>query len=451
MKEAGALFGFASYVDGLPILHPPMPAHVMLRIFLSFIFLFLVSSEPLCAADSDAANWPGWRGPRGDGTSLDAHAPTTWNGETGENIAWKNEIPGSGHSSPIVWEDRVFVVTCLDDSSERALLSLDRSTGKILWQKAVLAAPLEKKHTLNSFASGTPATDGKLVYVSFLAPDFSSQQERTPGDMVVAAYDFDGNQKWLVKPGRFASTHGFCSSPVLFEDKIIVNGDHDGDGYIVALEGESGKELWRIARPNNTRSYVTPIIREFGGRTQLLLSGSKCVASYDPRSGQEHWRMDGPTEQFVASLVDDGRLVYLTAGFPERHVLAINPGGSGHVGDEQIVWRTRKNCSYVPSPIVCGNYLLVAADDGIATCYEAASGKLQWTARLGKHYSASLVTAGGLVYFLADDGLMKVVRPGPKLDVVAENPLAEYCYASPAISRGQIFIRGEKHLFCVGK
>jgi hypothetical protein len=161
--------------------------------------------------------------------------------------------------------------------------------------------------------------------------------------------------------------------------------------------------------------------------------------------------MDGPTEQFVASLVEDGRYVYLTAGFPERHVLAIKPDGSGHVGDEQIVWRTRKNCSYVPSPIFCSGYLLVAADDGIATCYHAASGKLQWTDRLGTHYSASLVTAGGLVYFLADDGIMQVVRPGKKLDVVAENPLGEYCYASPAISQSQLFIRGEKHVYCIGK
>jgi outer membrane protein assembly factor BamB len=406
---------------------------------------------PCLAAEPAVENWPGWRGPRGDGTSQETQIPTSWNGQTGENIAWKTEIPGTGHSSPIVWGDRVFVVTCLDDKSERALLCLDRRTGKILWQKTVLAAPLEKKHSLNSFASGTPATDGKLVYVSLLAADFASQTERTPGDMVVAAYDFDGQQKWLVKPGRFASTHGYCSSPVLFEDKVIVNGDHDGDGYVVALARDSGKELWRIARPNNTRSYCTPIIRDLGGRMQMLLSGSKCVASYDPRTGQQHWLMDGPTEQFVASLVEDGRYVYLTAGFPERHVLAFKSDGSGHVGDEQIVWRTRKNCSYVPSPILCSGYLLVAADDGIATCYQAATGNLQWTARLGKHYSASLVTAGGLVYFLADDGIVKVVRPGKELHVMAENPLGEYCYASAAISQGQVFIRGEKHLYCIGK
>ncbi len=411
----------------------------------------MLLSSPAGVLLAQTENWPGWRGPRGDGTSLEAGVPAKWNGVTGENIAWKTEIPGSGHSSPILWGDRVLVVTCLENTSERALLSLDRTTGKILWQKPVLSAPLEKKHSLNSFASGTPATDGKRIYVSFLAPDFSSESERTPGDMVVAAYDFDGNQQWLVKPGRFASTHGFCSSPVLFEDKLIVNGDHDGDSYIIALAKETGREIWRTARENKTRSYVTPIIREIDGRTQMLLSGSKCVTSYDPRTGQQHWQMDGPTEQFVASLVYDGSLVYLTAGFPERHILAIKPGGRGRVGDEQIAWRTTKNCSYVPSPVLCGEHLVVAADNGIASCYHAQSGELLWTERLGKHYSASLVTAGGLVYLLADDGEMKVVRPGPKLDLVAENQLGEYCYASPAISHGQLFVRGEKHLFCIDK
>src|SRR5262245_3041478 len=162
-----------------------------LCIFLSLTFLSASAAEP------KAENWPGWRGPRGDGTSLEPHVPTKWNGQTGDNIGWKTEIPGTGHSSPIVWGEQVFVVTCLDDKSERALLCLDRRTGKILWQQSVLAAPLEKKHSLNSFASGTPATDGKFVYVTFLSPDFSSEKERTPGNMVVAAYDDSGQQQWL--------------------------------------------------------------------------------------------------------------------------------------------------------------------------------------------------------------------------------------------------------------
>jgi outer membrane protein assembly factor BamB len=437
--------------------------HIGCWVLLSIAF-GLASATPAAEPGADASirssadveNWPGWRGLRGDGTSRETAVPTVWDGTTGQGIVWKTEIPGSGHSSPIVWQDRVFLATCLDETSERALVCLDRATGNILWQQIVLAAPLEKKHTLNSFASGTPATDGKLVYVTFLEPDFASQKERTPGDMVVAAYDFAGRQQWVVRPGRFASTHGYCSSPVLYDSEatgacLIINGDHDGDGYLVALSRADGREIWRVARPNNTRSYCTPIIRDLAGRTQLLLSGSKCVASYDPRTGQEHWRMEGPTEQFVASLVEDGQYVYLTAGFPERHVMAIKPDGRGQVGDDQIVWRTRKNCSYVPSPILCNGYLLVAADDGIATCYHAVSGKLQWTKRLGKHFSASLVTAGGLVYFLADDGMTQVIRPGSQFEVVAENPLGEYCYASPAISQGQIFIRGEKHLVCLGK
>ncbi|HEX5106080.1 MAG TPA: PQQ-binding-like beta-propeller repeat protein [Pirellulaceae bacterium] len=419
--------------------------------FVVSLALYASLCTSVLAVEPPVLNWPGWRGPKGDGSSPETNLPTTWNGTTGENVVWKTAIPGTGHSSPIVWGERIFVVSCLPDSGDRVLLSLDRKTGAVLWQQTVLKAPLEKKHTLNSYASGTPATDGRLVYVSFLEPDFASQKERTPGNMVVAAYDFEGNLKWSAKPGRFASTHGYCSSPVLFEDKVIINGDHDGDGYIAALARESGQEIWRIERPNNTRSYVTPLIRDIAGKTQMLLSGSKCTASYDPRTGKELWRMDGPTEQFVASLVDDGRYVYLTAGFPERHILAIDPSGQGHVEDDKIVWRTKKNCSYVPSPVICGEHFVVAADDGIASCYQAQSGELQWTARLGKHYSASLVTAGGLVYLLADDGIMKVVRPGPELDVVAENPLGEYCYASPALSQGQILVRGEEHLYCIGR
>ena len=402
---------------------------------------------------ASAENWPGWRGPRGDGSSLEESVPTEWDGKSGQNIAWKTPIPGTGHSSPIVWQDRVFIVSCLSDQQERVLLSLDRKSGKVLWQTTVLKSPLENKHNLNSHASGTPATDGKLVYVTFLEIDGTMDVggRRTPGEMVVAAYDFAGNEIWKVKPGRFASVHGYCSCPVIFEDKLIVNGDHDGDGYIVALDKQTGKEIWKINRPNNTRSYVTPIIREIAGRTQMILTGSKCTASYDPRTGRELWYLDGPTEQFVASPVYDGKYVYITAGFPEYHILAIDPAGSGRLSDEAIQWRTTKGCSYVPSPVVCGQHFLVVSDNGIGSCYHAQSGELKWSERMGRHYSASLVTAGGLVYFLDDDGNMKVVRPGEELEVVATNKLGEYCYASPAISQGQLFIRGDKHLYCIGK
>ncbi len=397
-----------------------------------------------------AEDWPSWRGPRGDGSSLEQDVPVHWDIPTGKNVAWEASIPGVGHASPVVSQDRVFVVSCLEDRNQRVLLCLDRQTGKSLWQTVVLEAPLEKRHKLNSRASGTPAADGEQVFVTFLAPDFTSDNERTPGEMVVAAYDYAGKPQWVVRPGRFASTHGFCSSPVLFEDLVIVNGDHDGDSYIAALDKQTGATRWKFHRQYKTRSYVTPIIRDIGGRTQMLLSGSKCVVSLDPRSGGLHWEMDGPTEQFVASPVFNGEYLFLTAGFPDHHILAIRPDGSGKVGTDQIAWRTTKNCAYVPSPIIVGDYFLVAADDGIASCCAAKTGERLWVERLAPHYSASLVTAQGLVYFLADDGTTKVVRPGPQFELVAENPTGEDCCASPAIANGQILIRGETRLFAIG-
>ena len=386
-----------------------------------------------------AENWPAWRGPRGDGTSGEQNVPTRWSPT--ENIAWKVEVPGTGHASPIVWDDRIFVVSCREDAKERILLCFDRTSGKLLWQQVVLQSPLEDKHQLNSFASSTPATDGQRVYVTFL-----DRQE-----MVVAAYDFSGSRLWLARPGGFSSKHGYCSCPVLFEDKVIVNGDHDGDAYIVALDRSSGRTLWKIDRENKTRSYSTPIIREIDGRTQMILSGSKCVASYDPHDGSRHWIIDGPTEQFVASMVYNGKLLFLTAGFPDLHMMAIRPDGHGNVTDTHIVWRTNKGASYVPSPIAVGDYFLVASDGGVANCFQAETGKRLWTERVGTHFSGSLVTAGGLVYFTADDGKTTVVRPGAKFEAVTENQLGEYCYASPAISQGQLIFRGEKHLICIGE
>jgi outer membrane protein assembly factor BamB len=397
--------------------------------------LVLFSVSPLCRGE----DWPCWRGPRGDGSSAETAPPTHWTGS--DNVAWKTEIPGRGHSSPIVWRDRVFVTSCLEETAERVLLCLDRATGNVLWQQTVLTVPLERKHSLNSFASSTPATDGEQVYATFLDGE----------QMFVAAYDLAGQELWTARPGGFSSQHGYCTCPVLFEDLVILNGDHDGEAYLVALRRDDGQVVWKTRRENNTRSYVTPLIREIDGRTQLVLSGNRCVASYDPHDGSRHWIIDGPTEQFVASMVYDGHLLFLTAGYPEYHILAIRPDGAGNVTGTHIAWRTTKGAGYVPSPVLCGPYLLNVTDGGVATSFEASSGRRVWTERIGTHYSASLVTAAGLVYFLADDGVTKVVRAGEEFELVAENALGEPCYASPAISDGQIFLRGERHLYAIGR
>jgi hypothetical protein len=403
-----------------------------------------------------AENWPGWRGPSGDGISAGKGIPTKWSSK--ENIAWRIAVRGEGHSSPIVWGDKVFLTSSLTEKNKRILLCIDRLSGQTVWQRDVVQSPPETVHRLNSRASGTPATDGKQVYVTFMraegdeviAPNVGSERLITPGKIIVAAYDLDGNEKWKTNVGDFLSAHGFNTCPVLFEDLVILNGDHDGNAYLVALDRQSGRQRWRTRRENKTRSYVTPIIREIDGITQMILSGSLCIASYDPRNGKRHWIVDGPTEQFVASMVYDGKYVFATGGYPERHTLAIRPGGKGNVTDTHIAWRTTRGAAYVPSPIISGRYLLMVADSGIASCFEARTGKRHWMERLPGGHSPSPVSADGLVYFVSDRGVTTIIRPSETFAVIAKNELGEPVSASPAISQGQFFLRTHQHLYCIG-
>jgi outer membrane protein assembly factor BamB len=391
------------------------------------------------AVSARAENWPQWRGPRTDGTSLETEIPTQWSST--DHVRWKTPIPGKGHSSPIIWNDRLFLTTCLENSLDRQLLCLDRASGKILWQKTVLKAPLEQKHNLNSYASATPATDGKHVWVAFF--------ERPRIELV--CYDFDGNEVYRKSPREFHSVHGFCSSPVLYKDLVILNCDQDAPADIVAYDRESGAQVWRAPRPNQTRSYCTPLIRTLAGREQLMLSGTRCVASYDPNTGKQLWLIDGPTEQFVASLVESKGIVFLTAGFPTFHLLAIDPSGAGNVTNTKVLWHDHRGAAYVPSPIAAGDYFFVVSDDGIASCWHATTGKQMWKHRLGAHHSASPVSAAGNLYYTADDGDTFVFKASPRFEPIGTNSLDEQVRASPAISNGDLFLRGDRHLFCIGR
>jgi outer membrane protein assembly factor BamB len=378
----------------------------------------------LCATGE---NWPGWRGPRGDGTVQGA-APVTWSAT--QNVTWKTSIEGVGHSSPVVWGDRVFVVSAVEETNERLLICVNRADGKVLWRRVVLVADYERVHKMNSRASSTPATDGQHVFVSFLDND----------KMLIAAYDFDGNLVWKKHPGVFSSVHGYCSSPVIYKDTLIVNGDHDGPSYIVALDRATGETRWKIDR-GGIRSYCTPLIRTIDGREQMILSGTETVASYDPNNGKQHWVIDGPTEQFVASLIYHRGLLFMTAGFPQRHMMAIKPDGRGNVTKTHIVWRTRTHPAYVPSPIAVGRFVLVVKDSGRLTCYEADTGKVHWQEQIGRQYNASPIAANGLAYFLGENGVTTVIRPGENFEVVATNDLGDTLNASPAVCDGQLFMR----------
>ncbi|MSQ95850.1 MAG: serine/threonine protein kinase [Gemmataceae bacterium] len=414
-----------------------------------------------------AEDWPTWRGPRLDGSSLEKNLPIKWTAT--ENIAWRADIAGVGHSSPIVHGDRIFVTTCLLKEQKRVLLCLDRRDGKTLWQREVLESPLEYLHKLNSRASSTPATDGKYVYTTFLRLRKKTDDDTPPSkprvkspigpmsvpEMVVTAYDFAGTKVWEKVPGRFYSQHGFCSSPILHKDKVILNGDQDAEAYLVALDKATGEEKWRVNRPTRMRSYCVPLIVEAGGKTQMVLTGNEGVASFNPDNGVLIWNIKGPTEQYVASLVYGDGLLFMTAGFPDYHNLTIRPDGIGDVTKSHIHWHESKTiakkASYVPSPLAVGKYFYMMSDLGWLSSFESQTGKRTFLDQLGRHHSGSPILADGHVYITDDDGITYVLKGNGAFDVVSRNPLGDACYSSPAVAQGQIFIRTLQHLYCIGK
>ncbi len=405
--------------------------------YLLLAFSLLLPVWTPCAA---AENWPAWRGPRGDGTSLETNAPTQWSAT--QNIVWKTAVPGAGHSSPIVWADRVFTATAFSEKQERALLCFERRAGKLLWCRTVLIAPLEPKSGENSFASGTPATDGEKVYVAFLEVK----------QVVVAAFDFNGQPLWLVRPGEFQNDHGFSSSPILYDDKVILSAQGKQGNFLVALSRVDGHTLWKNVLGNPSNSFGQPLARLLAGRPQLILCGDKAVTSFDPKNGERLWFVENPCTDFVMTPVfsEQAGLLLSSSSWPKKELQAIKPDGRGNVTETKIAWKSVAGAPYVPSPIAVDRFFLTIGESGNEICcFEAATGRMLWHEPFG-HAHASPVTAGGLVYFLNDKGLTCVVKPGEKCDRVAANDLGEKCFASPALSGGQIFLRGATNLYCIG-
>ncbi len=388
-----------------------------------------------------AQNWPGWRGPNQDGTTAEKEVPVKWDSVT--NVMWKAKVPGIGYSSPVVWEDKLFTFTAIPETRERILLCYDSNTGNLLWQETVLTAPLEDKHKDNSYASGTPATDGKFVYISYLDGK----------DAVVAAYDFSGKKIWVQRPGKFYSGWGYSCSPRIYNDKIIINGNSPGDEpFFAALSKTDGKILWKVNHTKPANNFSTPIIKEIEGKTQLIFCGNQEISSYNPEDGSINWIVDGPASDFCSSPVYNERnnLVIVSSAWPRRVLLAIKPDGKGNVTDSHVAWRSSEGGVYVPSPITTGDYLFTTMTNGKVHCIDVATGKILWIEEHGPQY-ASPVIANGLIYMPNDEGMISVIQPGPEFNRIAQNTIGEKMFASPAISNGKIFLRGDKHIFCIAE
>lgn len=385
-------------------------------------------------------NWPGWRGPRGDGHSAETQLPVSWDASA---VAWKTTVAGRGQSSPVVWGERIFLTSAEDGGRQRKVLCLDRATGKQIWQQvAGWKGQAEPLHKMNSWASATCVTDGELVVAFF-------------GRGGLHCYTVDGQPRWSKDLGLFdVNPWGTAACPVIVGDLVIQNCDNDVDARLIALNKKTGELVWQTDRPE-ARGWSTPIMHQVGSREELLLNGDAGVTAYDPTTGKQLWFCKSFNGRGEPTVTPGKDLVYLVNGKP-GDIYAVQPGGSGDVTGSRMAWHTpRKSGRDLPSPILIGNYLLVIAMNGIGTCYDSTSGQMLWNERLIGNYSASPIAANGLAYCVAEDGTTVVIRPGPSLEVVARNtvsPAADEIFrASLAPSDGQLLLRSDQVLYCIGK
>ena len=429
---------------------------------------------------SDNQEWASFRGPDGSGVADGANLPTEWDVEQGINVAWKTPIPGLGHSSPIVWGNRVFVTTAVPGGntvatfrnfSEAArsgvlayvredvpfswrILALDKDTGTMLWERmAREGVPRTARHVMASHANQTPVTDGTHVVAWF-------------GSEGVYCYDFDGNLLWSKDLGPVPSGRYFdpgyewntASSPIIYKNLLILQVDGINEAYLLALDVATGEEVWRAERDEHP-SWPTPFIYEGAKRAELVTAAIKYARGYDPTTGTELWRLglhgDFPTPTPIA-----GRgLIFVTSAYGTLEpIYAIRPGASGDItlanhqtSNDWVAWSTRRGGAGIPTPIVYGDLLYVCRGGGILTVYKAETGERVYQARItqGGNYSASPVAADGKIYFASEDGEVIVVKAGPKFKRLALNHMGEPLMATPAISHGMLIFRMKEHLVAI--
>jgi outer membrane protein assembly factor BamB len=392
----------------------------------------------LWAASAGAeSRWPRWRDPRGDGHSAEAGLPVTWNQSA---VAWRAALGAEGESSPILWDDKIFLTATRDGGRQRLLVCLDRAHGGVLWQKEIdYAGEPEPLHKMNSFASATCATDGDVLVAFF-------------GRAGLHAFTLDGTPLWSKRLGKFESPWGPAASPVIVGDLVVQNGDADSDAFLAAYDKRTGDEVWNVPRPNY-RGWSTPIVIEAEGRRELVLNGHEGVAAYDPLSGKQLWFCRAFAGRGEPTVTPGGGLLYLVCGLA-GDVYAVRPGGDGDVTATRMAWHTpRRVRRDLPSPIAVGDYLLVVSMDGIAVCYDGPTGEVLWQQRLGGNYSASPIAAAGNAYFTAEDGSISVIEPGPKFKLVARNVIEpeddEVFRASPAAADGRLYLRSDRAVYCI--
>jgi outer membrane protein assembly factor BamB len=396
---------------------------------------------------SMSEGWPQWRGPLGTGEAPSAKPPLSW--DAGKNIKWKTEVPGVGKSTPIVWKDLVFLTAAVPtepgDQVQFTVIAVQRNDGRVRWQRVVRTEkPHEGTHRDGSFAGPSAMTEGKRVYASF-------------GSRGIYALDFTGRVLWEKDLGDMQTRNGFGegSSAALHGDTIVVNWDHEGDDFVVALESATGRERWRRPR-NEPTTWTTPHIVTDTGRAQVVVGGTNRVISYDLATGEPVWETGGLTLNVIPTPVSGGGMLFAMSGFRGSMARAIRLREAKGVvsGEPAQAWTYERDTPYVPSPLLYrGALYFLKLNSGILTCLDAATGTPHYTERLEPvaNVYASPVAADGRVYIVGRDGTTAVLAAGPKMELLATNRLDDPIDASPAVVDGEIYLRGAKHLYRISE
>ena len=398
------------------------------------------SSVHMIAVEGEGAGyWPRWRGPSGQGHVADTGYPDHWSDT--ENVIWRTRLSGRGNSSPIVWDDQIFLTTAQEGGRRLVVMSFSRDDGRLLWETEAPGTFVEHVHQKNTQASGTPTTDGERLFMSF-------------GSRGLLALDLDGAILWHRDVGRIANYHGSAGSPLLYDDKVIIYQDQRGGSFVAAFDAATGDPVWRVSRDASV-GWGSPVAIRVGDHDEVIVNSQRTVNAYDPATGEELWRCGGMTFEVIPTPAVGAGLVFCASG-RAGPTLAIRPGGRGDVTATHIAWRTSRGSPFVPSPLVHGGYLYTINDmSSVVTCFEAASGEVMWQQRLGRpsreSFSASPVVVDGKIFFTNDGGQTFVVRAGPEFELLHTNDIGAPTLASPALVDGRWYVRTSRELIAIGE
>jgi outer membrane protein assembly factor BamB len=399
----------------------------------------------LCLAlPGQAQEWTRFRGPNGTGVSDATTVPATW---SEKDYNWKAELPGIGHSSPVIWGDRIFLTSAFDDTATRLVLCLSAADGSIIWQREYKSTP-HGKHQLNSFASSTPCVDEERLYVTWTSPE----------ENTLLALDHDGQDVWRRDLGPYTSQHSGGTSPVVYGDLLILandQGDEEfhGESSLVALDRTSGEARWRAERRTAVVAYSTPCVYQPKGQAAQLIFNSQAhgITSVNPADGTVNWEIDVFKKRSVSSPVLAAGMIFGTCGSGQggNYVVAVKPPVSKSQQPE-LVYSVKDSAPYCPTPVALGDRVFLWSDNGIVSCVDAVRGKVLARRRVEGTFYGSPICVGERLYCVNQDGEVYVVSATQKLDVLGHNSLGEECRSTPAVADGRMYLRTFSHLISLG-